>query len=88
MGIDEEVIIVGRKPVMNYVLSAVVLFNQGISRVIVKGKGEDISKAVDVANSILERLGDTIKVKEIKIGSENRKGKLVSFISVILEKII
>ena len=83
----EESIVVGRKPIIDYVLSAVVLFNQGADRVIVKGKGEEISKAVDVVNSILERIGDTVKVKDVKIGSSNVKGRLTSFIEIVLERI-
>ena len=83
----EESIVVGRKPVIDYVLSAVVLFNQGADRIVVKGRGEEISKAVDVVNSILERIGDTVRVKDVKIGSSNVKGRLTSFIEIVLERI-
>lgn len=82
----EDSIIVGRKPTVDYVLSAVVLFNQGAERIVVKGRGEEISKTVDVVNSILERLGDVVRVKDVKIGSDKVKGRLVSFIEVIIER--
>lgn len=84
----EEVVIVGKKPTADYVLSAVILFNQGVERVVVKGRGEDISKTVDVVNSILQRLGDAVKVKGVRIGSDKIRGRLVSYIEVVLEKTI
>jgi len=86
MALKEEVVIVGKKPLMNYVLSIIVMFNQGVENIIVKGRGNDISKAVDIVNTVLSRLGDAIKISSIEIGSETRKGKLVSFINIKLER--
>ena len=38
---DENVIFVGRKPPMSYVLAVVTQFNSGSDEVIIKAKGKD-----------------------------------------------
>ncbi|HDD34171.1 MAG TPA: DNA-binding protein, partial [Thermofilaceae archaeon] len=50
--IETGTILVGQKPVMNYVLAAVIQFNQGAQRVILKARGRSISKAVDAAEIV------------------------------------
>ncbi|EMR74516.1 archaeal DNA-binding protein, partial [Thermoplasmatales archaeon SCGC AB-540-F20] len=46
---DENVIYVGRKPPMSYVLAIVTQFNSGSDEVIIKARGKSISTAVDAA---------------------------------------
>jgi len=77
---------VGNKPIEDYLVSAAILFNQGTSKVKLKGKGNNISKAVALYNALKERMGDAVKLKEVKIGSEESKGKIISYIEIILER--
>jgi DNA-binding protein len=66
-----NVVLVGKKPVMNYVLAALTLLNQGVSEIIIKARGRAISKAVDTVEIVRNRfLPDKIEVKEIRIGSQ------------------
>ncbi len=44
---DENVIYVGQKPPMSYVLAVVTQFNSGSHEVILKARGRAISTAVD-----------------------------------------
>ncbi len=66
-----NVVLVGKKPVMNYVLATLTLLNQGVQEVIVKARGRAISKAVDTVEIVRNRfLPGQVDVKEIKIGSQ------------------
>lgn len=66
-----NVILVGKKPVMNYVLASLTLLNQGVSEVVIKARGRAISKAVDTVEIVRNRfLPGKIDVKDIKIGSQ------------------
>ncbi|MDO9098051.1 MAG: hypothetical protein Q7U60_08005, partial [Candidatus Methanoperedens sp.] len=44
---DDNVVYIGNKPVMNYVLAIVTQFNNGFAEVTVKARGQAISRAVD-----------------------------------------
>ena len=68
---DENVIYVGRKPPMNYVLAVVTQFNSGSDEVIIKARGRSISTAVDTAEIVRNRFITDAKVKDIKINTES-----------------
>jgi DNA-binding protein len=87
----ENVVIVGRKPAMNYVLACLTLFHQGFSEVTIRARGRAISKAVDVANIVKEKFIPTAKVKSLELGNERivtEKGDVVnlSIIAITLTK--
>lgn len=63
-------VLVGKKPAMNYALATIIQFNQGAKEVIIKARGMAISKAVDTVEITRRRFDDTVKVREIKIGTE------------------
>ena len=46
---ENNTIFVGSKPVMNYVLAVVTLFNNGSDSVLIRARGKAISRAVDTA---------------------------------------
>ena len=68
---DENVIYVGRKPPMSYVLAVVTQFNSGSEEVVIKARGRAISTAVDAAEITRNRFVTDAKLKEIKIGTES-----------------
>jgi DNA-binding protein len=68
---DENVIYVGNKPPMSYVLAVVTQFNGGSDEVIIKARGRAISRAVDTAEITRNRFVQNAKVKDIKIGTES-----------------
>jgi len=71
-----NVILVGKKPVMNYVMAILALLNQGIDEVVVKARGRAISKAVDAVEIVRNKLlVDRVDVKDIKIGSQVVQGQ-------------
>jgi len=52
---DENVVYIGNKPVMNYVLAVVTQMNNSNSEVTLKARGRAISRAVDVAEIVRNR---------------------------------
>jgi DNA-binding protein len=68
---DENIIYVGNKPPMSYVLAVVTQFNGGSDEVVIKARGRAISRAVDTAEITRNRFVQNAKVKEIKIGTES-----------------
>ncbi len=85
---DPNTIIVGRKQRDDYVLSAIVLLNQGADYAIIRGQGELIYKAVDVYNSLKERLGSSIELEDVSIGSEKIGSRRLSFIEIKVRRVI
>ena len=70
--IDENVIYVGQKPPMSYVLAVITQFNSnGSDGVILKARGRAISTAVDTAEIVRNRFIKDAKLKDIKIGTES-----------------
>jgi len=67
---SNETVFVGNKPVMNYVLACLTLFQNGTKDVSLKARGRAISKAVDVAEILSNRYMPDITVKKIDIGTE------------------
>lgn len=87
---DNNVVYVGNKPVMNYVLAVVKEFNNGASEVIIKARGKAISRAVDAAEVSRNRFLTDAKINGITIGtekmvSENRESN-VSIIEIVIGK--
>lgn len=85
------VVLVGKKPRLNYVMAVLTQFNSGKAEVEVKARGKTISKAVDVVEYIRKRLMPEIKIKSINIYTEQIEGKEgkpvnVSVISIVLTK--
>ncbi len=67
---EDNVVYIGIKPVMNYVLAVVTQFNNGAKEVTIKARGKAISRAVDVAEVTRNRFLAESKVKDIRIGTE------------------
>lgn len=89
---NENVIFVGKKPPMSYVLAVVTQFNtEGSDEVYIKARGRSISTAVDTAEIVRNRFITDAIIKEIKIGTEkvtNEEGRTsnVSSIEICLTK--
>ncbi|MEM4824040.1 MAG: DNA-binding protein Alba [Zestosphaera sp.] len=68
---SSNVVLVGKKPVMNYVLATLTLLNQGVPEIVVKARGRAIGKAVDTVEIVRNRfLPDKVVIKDIRIGSQ------------------
>ena len=67
---NDDVVFIGNKPVMNYVLAVVTQFSGGANNVTIKARGRAISRAVDVAEVVRNRFLDDVELKEILISTE------------------
>lgn len=88
---DDNVVYVGKKGIMSYVLAAITQFNQGSPTVSIKARGKSISRAVDVAEILRNKFMAEVKVQNIAIQTEeltNNDGtkSKVSSIDIILTK--
>ncbi len=83
---DENVIFVGNKPPMSYVLAIVTQFNTtGSEEVVIKARGRAISRAVDAAEITRNRFVTDAEIKDIKIGTEsitNEEGRTSNVSSI------
>lgn len=88
---EDNVVYVGNKPVMNYVLAVNTQFSGGSNEVMVKARGKAISRAVDVVEIVRNRFITEAKVKNIELGTEEIETKegtplKLSSIEILLEK--
>ncbi|MDP3066036.1 MAG: DNA-binding protein Alba [Methanobacteriaceae archaeon] len=67
---EDNIVYIGNKPVMNYVLAVVTQMNSGASEVILKARGRAISRAVDVAEIVRNRFITDAKIGNIDISTE------------------
>ena len=67
---DENVVYIGNKPVMNYVLAVVTQMNTGVPEVMLKARGRAISRAVDVAEIVRNRFMTDLELGSIDISTE------------------
>ncbi len=87
----ENIVYIGRKPTMNYVLAVVTQFNNGMREVTIKARGNSISRAVDVKEIVMNRFLPDLKERGIKTSSEeltNEDGtkSKVSAIQIVLAR--
>lgn len=70
---EANTILIGKKPVMNYVLAGLSLIQNGADEMTIKARGRSISKAVDVAQIITKRFDTDVIIKDINITTEKVK---------------
>ncbi len=81
----ENVVLIGRKPVMNYVVACLTFFNAGEKEVVVKARGRAISTAVDTVELLRRAFVKDLGFKNIEIGTEElaREGGQKSNVSTM-----
>ena len=63
-------VLIGKKPVMNYVLACITLFHGGAKEVSIKARGKAISRAVDIVEVVRRKFLPNVKIKKISIGTD------------------
>lgn len=94
MAEKSDVIFVGNKPPMSYVLAIITAFSGGNTKEItLKARGQAITTAVDVAEIARNRFIKDLKVKDIVIGTAEmppregeNKSRMVSTMEITLSK--
>jgi DNA-binding protein len=67
---ENNSVLIGKKPVMNYVLACITLFHSGAKEINVKARGKSISRAIDVVEVVRRRFLPDVKVKSVGIGTD------------------
>lgn len=67
---SENAVLIGRKPVMNYVVACLTFFNSGEKNICVKARGRAISRAVDTVELLRRGFIKDLQLKSISIGTE------------------
>ena len=94
MSENSDVIYIGRKPVMSYVLAVITSFSgSDAKQITLKARGQSITTAVDVAEITKRRFLKELKVGKIAIGTEEmppREGegrpRMVSTMEITLSR--
>ena len=63
-------VLIGKKPVMNYVLACITFFHGGAKQVSIKARGRSICRAIDVAEVLRQRFLPDVRIKSIGIGTD------------------
>ena len=66
----DNVVLIGKKPVMNYVTACITFFNSGEKQVIVKARGRAICRAVDTIELLRRAFVKDLEIKRIEINTE------------------
>jgi DNA-binding protein len=91
---EQNIIFVGRKPAMSYVLAVITsLSSSNAKEITLKARGQAITTAVDVAEIIRSRFMKDLKVDKIAIGTEQmparegeNRARMVSTMEITLKK--
>jgi DNA-binding protein len=76
MSKNPNIVYIGRKPVMSYVLAVITSFNSSDTKdVTVKARGRSMTTAVDVAEVVKRRFMKDLKASKITIGTEELQQK-------------
>jgi DNA-binding protein len=67
---SEGVVLIGKKPIMNYVIACLTFFNSGAQKVVVKARGRAISRAVDTVELLRRAFMKDLQLGDISIGTE------------------
>ena len=89
-----EVIFIGSKPPMSYVMAVITAMSSGdVTEIMLKARGKAIATAVDVAEITTNRFRKDLKVTAIGIGTEemppregNNRSRMVSTMEIKLTK--
>ena len=67
---SDNIVLIGKKPVMNYVTACITFFNNGEKQVVVKARGRAISRAVDTVELLRRAFVKNLEIKSVEIDTE------------------
>lgn len=71
----ENEVLIGKKPLMSYVLAVITQLSEGSGEVLIKARGKTISNAVDIAQIVKNKFAKDAKIGQVKIGTEELDAK-------------
>jgi archaea-specific DNA-binding protein len=68
---QQGLVIIGNKPLMNYVVACLSLFNSGATEVKIRARGQAICSAVETTNLLKKAFVKDLVIRDISIGTQN-----------------
>ena len=88
-GDDElQIVRIGKKPTMNYVVACMTLINSGQPEIMVRARGQSITKAVETVDMLRRAFLKNIKIHSVDIGTEAVKREDGSSASLSIIEIV
>jgi archaea-specific DNA-binding protein len=87
-GEEPNIVRIGKKPIMNYVVACMTLLNNGDAEVMVRARGQSITKAVETVDMLRRAFLRNIKIHSVDIGTEEVKREDGSIASLSMIEII
>src|SRR3989344_7170132 len=72
---DSNIIFVGKKPAMNYVLACVTQLNGGHKEIVLRARGRAISHAVDIVQIVKNKFMTDTEISKVNLGTETVRDK-------------
>ena len=87
----DNIVYIGKKNTMAYVMAVLMQMNQGNSEVTIKARGKAISRACDVSeitkNKFMNQIEtDNIKIYTEEVQNENNETLKISAIEILMKK--
>ena len=82
----ERIVIVAKKPIREYLLEIALIFQEGVTDLVLKGYGGFINRAVDVYNALVSKMGNNIVLENVSIGSDMVRGRSKSYIVIKIKR--
>lgn len=67
---NRNLVIMGIKPIMNYVVACLTLFNEGSETVLIRARGKHINKAVDMVQLLRRIFLKDAVIKDVRVGTD------------------
>ena len=87
-GEEPNMVRIGKKPLMNYVVACMTLLNTGVPEVMVRARGQSITKAVETVDLLKRAFMKNVRVYSVDIGTEEIKREDGSIASLSMIEII
>ena len=84
----QAIVRIGKKPTMNYVVACMTLFNKGMPEIMVRARGQSITKAVETVEMLRRAFLTTVNIRSVGIGTESIKREDGSITSLSTIEII
>ncbi len=72
---SENEVLVGKKPLMSYVLAVITQLSEAKGDVVIKARGRSISSAVDIVQIVKNKFAKDAKIGEVKLGTQEVEAK-------------
>jgi len=67
---NDNVVFIGQKPVMSYVMACMTLLNSGTNKIVVKARGRAIPRAVDTVEVLRRSFAQGLQLESVSLGTE------------------